>query len=300
MAATFPLEGAVANLYSIASTGTDLIAMLSTAASTSTGAAVPYNIEIAVNSDTLNVTAQGASSKANRVGLRSWEATIRARYPQVQRKIGITGEVKLSTVARSFVRSWSLHVEAPALDITSMQQTDATWRYFRPSALISWSGSFESYVDANTQMTTLESPATALASYADLDLHLCDEGTAGEASGDPALGGKVFLQQLGHTINMADSNLQIVRYSFMGSGDLTATSGTTTAAIFPAGPVVMPKWSTTSPGTPDVLLTFYVDGTVTRKASGNGFWKSVDATASADGLIDLTVRIQGTGPLTFV
>ena len=107
-----------------------------------------------------------------------------------------------------------------------------------------------------------------------------------------------MLNQLGHSMNMAGSDLQMLRYAFTGTGDLTATSGTTTAAIFPAGAVVMPNWDTNADGTPDVTAVFRVDGTSARTYTGTCFWTSVQASASVDGLIDVTVNLQGTGPLT--
>lgn len=297
MAVTYPLEGADATLYSIDPALTDLVGFLATGASASTGSCVPYSHEIAVDASALNITSQGASSRGMRAGLNSWTARIAARYPRVNRGIGATSTVTFASTARSFIRNWNLTVRAPAFDITSTTSastsaTTAAWRYFRPSKLIEWEGTFECLVDQGTIMTVPELSSTALASYGSLAFKLIEDGAA-----DPTLSGTALITSLGHTMDQSNPGAQIARYAFSGTGDLSWTGGTNLAAIFgtaASGPTAIgiPVYDSTK------NLIWRVDGTTARLWTGSAFWNEVSIQSPIDGLIEVGFGLQGTGPLT--
>jgi hypothetical protein len=301
-AVTFPLEGAVASLYNISSNATQLLKMIYTADGTSTGSCIPYDINIAVTTPSLNITSQGATSRAMRAGLKSWVATIKTRYPRTNKVIGSTGLISLDNGSnnRSFVKSYNLSIRANAMDISQLNNpvNSRIWRYFRPSSLIEWDGSFTCAVDAANAVTMTESADTVLASYSTLKMTLFDDGAA-----DPYLSGSVMLSQLGHAIPIGESALQMLSYQFVGTGSLGYTGGTNTNAIFgvsgASGTVATPEWDMTSnDGTPDVQLTFGLDSTPTRQYVGMAFWTGINVNSSVDGLIGVDYTFQGTGPLT--
>lgn len=297
MAVTYPLEGADAVLQSIDASLTDLAQFMSTAASTGTGSCVPYSHEIAVSAAGLNITSQGATSRGMRAGLNEWTARIAARYPRVNRGIGATSTVTFASTARSFVKRWSLRVRAPAFDITSTTSastsaTTAAWKYFRPSKLIEWDGTFECLVDQGTIMTVPELASTALSSYGALSFKLIEDGAA-----DPTLSGTALITSLGHTMDQSNPGAQIARYAFSGTGDLSFTGGTNLAAIFGAAAasttaIPIPVYDSTK------NLIWRVDGTTAMTWTGSAFWNEVSIDSPIDGLIEVGFGLQGTGPLT--
>lgn len=291
MAVTFPLEGADASLYSIDVFYTDLIAMIRTATQ-STGSCIPYNHRIAVNGSPLNVTAQGATARKMRQGLRDWRADISARYPAVNRDIGARSVLTVGGTARSFVQSGRLSIRAPSFDITSSTSaaisTDAaSWRYFRPSTLIEWDASFECEVDQGTAMTVPESSNTVLSSYTAFSLKLCEDGAS-----DPTLAGTAFINAMTHDADTSTPGPQKMSYQMSGTDAITATSGSALAAIFAAGAVAIPLWDTTK------NLVWYAQTAAPRSWTGSAFWESVEFTWQMDQPLEVRFGLRGTGPLT--
>lgn len=286
------LEGIQGTISSIAGTvgTTDLATMITTAGAN--GAGIPHTISIKMQSDTGIITAQGDTAVRNRAMLKSWQATVNMRYPRATRQMGNNGTLTWASGGYSaYVLDYSLNVQAAALDYTSMSQSDKTFKYFRPSLLVGFSGTFNASFDAAVTLPGTESPATAPSSYAALTLKLLEDGAS-----DPALAGNAFISQIGHTMNMGTAELQRLAFSFMGDGALTATAGSTLPCLWPAGTIGQPTWDINGDGTPD--QTIVVTAASGRTFTGTCFWTSVSVNVPMNGLIDVTVGLQGTGPYT--
>jgi hypothetical protein len=292
------LEGIQGTITSIAGTPgtTDLATMITTAGANA--AAIPHNVSIQMVSETGVITSQGDTAVRNRAMLKSWTGTINLRYPRTTRTLGNNGTLTWASGGYSaYVQDYSLNVQAAALDYTSMTQSDKTFRYFRPSLLVGFSGTFNALFDAAVTLPGTESPATAPSSYAALTLKLIEDG-----ANDPTLSGNAFISQIGHTMNMGTSELQRLAFSFMGDGALTATPGTNFAALWPPNAggsptaIGQPTWDINGDGTPD--QTIVVTAASGRTFTGDCFWTSVAVNVPMTGLIDVTVGIQGTGPYT--
>lgn len=287
-----PLEGIQGTITSIAGTvgTTDLATMITTAGAN--GAAIPHEVSIQMTSETGVITSQGDTAVRNRAMLRSATGTLRLRYPRTTRQIGNNGTLTWASGGYSaYVQDYSLNVQATALDYTSMSQSDKTYRYFRPSLLVGFSGTFNALFDAAVTLPGTESPATAPSSYAALTLKLIEDG-----ANDPTLSGNAFISQIGHTMNLGSADLQRLAFSFMGDGALTAAAGSTFAALWPTGAIGQPTWDINGDGTPD--QTIVVTAASGRTFTGTCFWTSVSVNVPMAGPIDVTVGLQFTGPWT--
>jgi len=249
----------------------------------------PFKFSIQVSSDVLDVTAfaAGLTSKANRAGLATWSGTITGRYPQATKKLGNSGSVTFAGGYAQHVRSWELELAADALDITEMSGSAVTWRAFRPG-LIGWSGSYEARVDSATavNLPTLASGSSGAATF-----KISEEGTT-----DNAFAGNIIVPELG--VDVEVSALNTARYSFTGDGTLSNTYASTLGLLSAsASPytVTTPSWDTNGDGTPDVSLV--LQAASGRTFTGPAFWKSLRVSCPVDGLIEVSVGVQGAGAL---
>lgn len=284
----YPLEGIEGTITSITA-ATDLATILHP----TTGAIVPHTITINEQVDALDITSQGDSGKIFRAGLTSGTAQIVANYPFVQRQIGATGLITLAGTQLALVRSWDLTVSTNVRDISSTTQADLTSKYFAPSRSVTWNANAECMVESGTAVRSLTkcTPTVALSSYPAAIFKIVEEGAS-----DPTLTGTCMIQQRGHAIPISGSDNQIVNLALQGTGLLTASSGTTTAAVFPAGSVDTPDWDTTGDGVADVTLL--VTAASGRTYSFCCFWNRVNIRSSMAGLIQVTVDLQITGLIT--
>ena len=283
--AGYPLGGIEGTVTSITASS-DLATILHP----TTGAIIPHTITINESVPALDVTAQADTAAVNRAGLSSGTAQIVAHYPFVQRQIGATGLITLAGTALAMVRSWDLTVTAGVRNISSTSQADLTSEYFCPSKKVSWSANAECLVESGTIVRTLTKPGTALASYPAFIAKIIEEGT------DPTLTGVCMIQQRGHSIPIGSDDNQIVNLALTGTGALTASSGTTTAAVFPAGAIDQPSWDLDGDGVADVEMV--VTAATGRTYTFKTFWNRVNIRSSMAGLISVTVDLQLTGPLT--
>ena len=132
-------------------------------------------------------------------------------------------------------------------------------------------------------------PTAPAGSAPTLTFALTDEAT------DPSIAGAFNLTQLGIGVPIGEPELVSVRYAAESTGALTATSGTSSPCVFPAGTIDGPDWDTNSDGTEDVQLVFTLASG--RTLTGKCFWRQVDFDYSMDSLALVTVQLQGTGPL---
>ncbi len=286
--AGYPLEGIEGTVTSITA-ASDLVTILHP----TTGAIIPHTITINQSVPALNITSQGdTGGMVNRAGLSSGTAQIVGHYPFVQRQIGATGLITLAGSTLALVRSWDLTVVSNVRNISNTDQSDKTCEYFCPSKTVSWSANAECLVESGTVVRSLTSSATALTSYPAFVAKIVEEGT------DPTLTGVCMIQQRGHAIPIGGSDNQIVNLALTGTGPLIPSSGTTTAAVFPANVtgIPQPSWDLNGDGVADVTLV--VTAATGRTYSSACFWNRVNIRSSMAGLISVTVDLQLTGPLT--
>lgn len=277
----YPLEAIQATITSVTS-ATDLASMLDP----STGALKPNSVEITASAGVLNTTGQGDTAVKQINGLREWGVTVRALYPRASPIIGATSLVTFSAGQAYKVYSWGLNVQASTLEISNMGQTDATWKYFMPSRLVKASCSVEMRMESSTAATL---PTSTSGSAPTVTFGLTNENT------DPSIAGAFNLSQFGASFPIGEPQLVGVRYAGESTGALTATSGTSSPCVFPAGTVDGPDWDLNADGTEDVQLVFTaVSG---RTYTGKCFWTQVDFSFAMDSLALVTVQLKGTGPL---
>lgn len=288
--AGYPLEGIEGSITAITA-----LSDLATILHPTTGAIIPHTITINESVPALNITASGDTTGARvRAGLTSGTAQIVAHYPFVQRQIGATGLVTIGGTQLAMMRSWDLTVVSNVRNISNTDQADLTAEYFCPSKTVGWSANAECLVESGTAVRALtkSTAGTALSSYPAAIFKLVEEGT------DPTLTGVCMIQQRGHAIPIGGSDNQIVNLAFTGTGPLIPSSGTTTAAVFPANVagIPQPSWDLNADGVADV--TIVVTAATGRTYSSACFWNRVNIRSSMAGLISVTVDLQLTGPLT--
>lgn len=248
----------------------------------------PASISAEISSDGLDWTGLGVSSAAMRAGLASWTATIVGRYPKTAPKVGNSGGVTFAGGYATWVRSWELTIEAGVHDITSQTGSAVLWRSFRPG-LLSWSGSYECDIDSTTPLSppTLASGVAGAATF-----KISEEGAT-----DNTLAGDIIVTGLSQSVSAGEKNT--ASYSFSGSGVLTNTyasgMGLLSASASPYA-IGTPTWDVNGDGVPDVVLTWQSD--TGRTYAGPAFWRSLRVSCPVDGLIEVTVGVQGAGALT--
>jgi len=281
----YPLEGIEGTVTSITASS-DLATILHP----TTGSIVPHTIGVSESAPALNITSQGDSGMQVRAGLSSGTLQIVGHYPFVQRQIGATGVITLGGTTLALVRSWDLTVTSNVRNISNQDQADKTCEYFCPSKTVAWTGNAEVLVESGTAPRLITKSSALLADYPAFVAKIIEEGT------DPTLTGVCQIQQRGHAIPIGGSDNQIVNLAMVGKGPLTASSGTTTAAVFPAGEVDQPSWDLDANGIADV--TIVITAATGRTYSSACFWNRVNIRSSMAGLISVTVDLQLTGPLT--
>lgn len=284
----YQLEGIQTTITSVTA-GTDLATLLDP----STGSLVPNNITIDIDEDVLDATAQGDTFGVFRPGLRGWRATIDCLYPKAAPTIGVNGLVSWSDSTYAYgIKGYTLDITNAVYDISSEQQTDKTWKYFRPSLKTQASGTFECMADSATGASP---PNAWNSSFPTITLKLMEDGAT-----DPNIAFTAFANQLGITAPIGASGLTMYRYAFRSRSALTATSGSGgILAIFAAGTVPTPSWDTTGDGVPDVTLAGKFDNSGgSRTFSGTCFRSGISITCNVQGLITARVTLQGAGPLT--
>ena len=253
-------------------------------------ATAPYSMQINQTGEEQDVTAfaSGLASMSYTPGLRSWDATVQARFPRSTPKIGNTGLVTLSSGYALWVQSWTLTINAAVRDITQFASSGPTWRTFRPG-IIDWSASFEALVDRSTGVGN---PAAAAAAAVTGTFKLTEEGAT-----DNSLSGSGFVTQVGSTVTVGDVNK--ARFNFRGTGNLSNTYATGMGLLSSGSSpyaIVTPTWDTNGDDTPDVSVV--MTAASGRTYTGNAFWRSITLTCEMGSPIDVSVQLQGSGALT--
>jgi len=247
----YPITGASATVNSITAS-TDVKYLFDVLKITE----VTFNTE-ADDFDISELSGSGAATE-RLSGLMSGTIDFSGYYPKTAPKLGNGGLITYASGYVQVVNEWRLSVEFGEHDITALNATAPTAKRFMPSGLFEWSGSYTAHA---VNSTAVSLPTAAASTGAAAAFILVNE------TDDTKLGGSINVRQLGHAIRKADK--QILSYSFVGSGALTETVGTTydplrldpgtaagTATAWGA-----PSWDTNGDGVPDVSLVYYTFGT---------------------------------------
>lgn len=231
---------------------------------------------------TLNQTAQefdttGYDASDNLViastylkGLRGWSGTMEGFHstPVAGTVASISG-----TSYSANARSWDIQIECDAKDVSAFTQTN-NWRTFLPG-LQRWSGSYECLVDDTTPITPVLGSADGTAEPL--------TGTFTMSSGN-TWAGSIFTT--GASITSRVGDLNVVRYTFRGSSDLTVAG---TAALFAANNGTQAAMAN---GTLTMLMA------TGRSMAGSAFITRAALTCTQGDVTRVSLAFQGSGALT--
>jgi hypothetical protein len=200
-------------------------------------------------------------------GLREWSGTIAGHLGTsgTPASDGIGGLVATAEYDL-LVRSWEISLTADALDVTNWTDLAARWKGYAPG-IVRWSGTYEAIVD-NATGIGIPPAASGAATFT--------------LSSGNTWAGSIFSTQISAAVRVGDVN--IARFAFRGTGDLTVTGSNAGMA---AGTIATPVASA-------LVLTAYTG----RTYSGSAFWTSIRTTCNIGDAIKTSVDFQGTGALT--
>jgi hypothetical protein len=205
-------------------------------------------------------------------GLRSWSVEFNAYLKAIDHGGGTNGLVTFSAGYTTGIRAWTLDVVRDMFDATVFG--DAVKTYV--AGLIRWGGSYEGFMDGTTALTepgNANEPASIVLKYQE------------KTTTDNTLSGSAFTTRAsGRSTPQA---LNSANYTFRGSGDLTQSTPTSGAGIFPAGAL-----ANTAAGS----LVF--TASTGRTFTGDAFWERVSIQCGVGNLVTIAVTARGTGALT--
>lgn len=203
-------------------------------------------------------------------GLTSWDGTITQRLDSAV--TGVGGSVtwsQLGATLQAIVRSWSLTLTAPPIDVTTFSTTGP--RSF-VSGVMSWAASMQVFLDSTA---VLPAPGSS----SSLTLQISTGNT---------LAGTAYL--VGWDTSVGPNNQLIATVNAMGTGTLTATDGG--GNFFGAGAI-------TPDDDPEANSSALVLQSSTGQTyTGDAMWTSVTIDCPVDGLVSCAVNYQGSGALT--
>ena len=199
-------------------------------------------------------------------GLRSGVVNFDGMIGRSSPALGNTGLITLDSSLAGYavrLREWELTIDFGEEDITGFNGTPPTWKVFRPGGKYNWSGRFAGMLlsDANAGVPSAPGATGAAATFKLL------EGGAN----DPSFSGNIIIPGIEHTVNRSAGN-QPVAFTYMGSGALTETKGSSLAGLLVAATGVIARttgagaegptdWDLDADGVPDVSAVFtYASG----------------------------------------
>jgi hypothetical protein len=250
---------------SVDQTGFDLRHLLGAG----TGGGRPYQANLSVVVPEFDTTGFAASltSMSYVGGIGSWTGSINMRFPNPTNTTGKCGNVTFANGYALRVNQWSAALAAQSFETTEFGATCPEWLTFVPG-LISGTGSYAGGIDDTTAISMGASGAATF--------RLTDESSV-----DNTLAGSIFYTGINPAFNVGQLNT--VGHNFRFNGAITSAGDT---PLFPSGAI----------GIPDITeIVVSADGS--RDYTGLCFWTGVSITVPVNGLIDVSVSIQGTGPL---
>ena len=218
----------------------------------------------------------GLNSMSYIPNLISWDGAIKCFLNPA--KIGSSGLLTFSGMPTSTsvvnCKSWEVTLNSTPQDVTAFASGGVTTRSFIPT-IYNWQGTAQCYLDGTT---ALVAPGAAAASAT---LKVAEDGAT-----DPGFTGNAFATQFGAPVKVGSTTL--VNYSLRGTGDLTATVGSSTYATwwFAAAAIPLP-----------VAGSLVLQAVTSRTYTGSAFWKSLKISCMVDGVVTLDIGFQGTGAL---
>lgn len=271
---------------------------------------------VTVNSSTLNiqssskdVTALNSTNLKTLSGLRSYNASV-SGFAYAIPRIGNLGLVTCLTPTfyTSNAFAWTLNLEPYAISETTSYDASTpgsgpTWRTFRPSKILRWSGTFSTRFDSSALVRTgttgtepIQAPSitddTATTDLTNITL------TYGDSAADESFTGEV--QITGYSVPVVRGNLIEMTFGFVGSGPLTATG---TNCLFTGGgistnTVLAPVWG--DGVATSLVARFYEKVAATTKyhETADMFWTRIGIAARVDEPVAFSMDFQGNGALT--
>lgn len=242
------------------------------------GAIGPYTWTLNTTRDVFDAEAYTDVAIDRIAGLMSWTATTQGRYPgsapQTGYKSGITFATGNVLHADSFNLTMTAAVSEPLTEFNISTPPDAM-EYER--GLVEFTGQYTQKVSDTTPLKLGTNSSQSAGSSGDTATFTLSDDTV-----DNSLAGKLIVE--GTNTSAPVNGMVTNTVTFKGSGNVTAAG---TNSLFPAGAL-------TKPDVAEVVITAGPGRTYT----GNAFWSSVGVTVGVNGLLDVSVTLQGTGTLT--
>lgn len=240
--------------------------------SNSTTGGVPIRFTLNLNGDEFDTTAFATTDPASDFlkGLSSWDGEFEILTPTAE--IGNQGLVTFSAGYTTNLASWDLSVERDVHEATAF---GSTAKAYIPGRYV-WGGTFRGFLDDTTAAAAVgnsSEPATLTLKYSE------------RTTTDATFSGSAFTTRADIVASPAEINT--IGYSFRGSGALTHSTPSTGNNFISTGAL-----------TGDSAGTLTLTSTTSRTYSGSAFWKSINMSVTATGLIVVRIGFQGTGALT--
>jgi hypothetical protein len=226
-----------------------------------------------INAPDIDTTAFGAGlvSRSFIGGLYDWTIDVEAQFNPAM--IGSAGNVTWSSGYAANVKSWNLSIDTDTPESTAFSPTVAARSY--AIGLSSGTGSFEAFQDDSTVVVLPASAPTAA------------RFIVSDSTNDWSLDPNIIATQV--AVNNTVGEIATATYNFRTSGVIAADNATTTWAgqFFADGNVAAP-----------VSGTFVLTSVAGQTFTGSAFRSNITFNCAVDGLVTVSLRFRGTGPLT--
>jgi hypothetical protein len=204
-------------------------------------------------------------------GLKSWMVEFTAYLKIPDHGGGSNGLVTHTNGYSTNINRWTMDVTRDSFDSTVFADTVKTYA----PGLIRWGGTYDGFMDDTTALIEAGSPSTDAAG-----LFKYQEKT----TVDNTLTGTIFTTRASG--RASPQALNSVSYTYRGTGDLTHSTPTTGAGIFPAGAVAN-----------TVAGSLVFTASTGRTFTGDAFWERVSISCAVGSLVTVNVTARGTGAL---
>ena len=268
MAATIGIEGLISvpdtSGGAVDQTGFDLHHVLGSGVG-------PYSATLNESADSADTTEWASSvpvASTMTTGLKGWTMSVNGRFPGGNAKFGKCGQV---TFANGYVlgsSAWAMALACGFADVTEFESSCPEYRAFLPG-IISGSGSWTSLIDDTTAIAGTGDSGAAVFRLTK------------ESSVDNTLACNIHSVQEAASIAVGSKNGVV--YNYVVNGNVTAAGD---SPLFNSGALVRPDVT-------EVVLR----AAGSRTYTGMAFWTSIGISVALDGLIDISLTLQGTGAI---
>lgn len=227
--------------------------------------------------DATTPTGSAVSMRTMNAGLRQGTVAFTGIWPRAANPLGLSALITYAAGYVEYVRSFTINMQFPEIDITTAAGAAGTYRRWMPGGTGTWGGTYTSLAKSDAGITM---PTVGAASAATFKL-------GEDGASDPTLSGSITAPRLVQTVKIGAESQAV--YSFTGSGALTQAAGSALPGIFAAsGAITKPTWDIAGNGVPDnnMVLTVASGRTYTFPA----FWTNL----SLNWQMDQPVQVSGT------